>query len=63
MAEAKTVRLGRFLSLFLALLGFVVVAVPMMYPSLDPTPLILIGCGVTVVASAGYFFLSLWFLA
>lgn len=58
MAEAKKSNLPRLLSLFIAFLGCVVVAVPIMFPLTNPAPLILIGSGVTVVALGLFLFFS-----
>ena len=58
MAEAKKPNLPRLLSLFVAFLGCVVVAVPIIFPLTNPAPLILIGSGVTVVALGLFLFFS-----
>lgn len=50
MAEPKKGNLPRMISLFIAFLGCVVVAVPILFPLANPAPLILVGSGVTVVA-------------
>lgn len=47
------------MSLLLALLGCLVVAIPVLYPLTEPAPLVLIGSGVTVVALAGFLFFSI----
>ena len=52
--EAKTASLCRFLSLVLAFFGYVVMVVPMIYPLTHPVRFILLGSGVTVVATIGY---------
>ena len=54
----KKQNLARLISLFVAFLGCVVVAVPVLYTLGDPVPLILIGSGVTVLA-LGLFLLGL----
>jgi hypothetical protein len=59
MAEAKKSNLPRLLSLFIAFVGCVVVAVPIIFPLANPAPLILIGSGVTVVALAVFLFFSI----
>jgi hypothetical protein len=60
MTEAKKKSsLARVTSLFIALLGCVVVAVPIVFPLTNPAPLILIGSGVTVVALGLFLFFSL----
>lgn len=51
--------LPRLMSLLLALLGCLVVAIPVLYPLTEPAPLVLIGSGVTVVALAGFLFFSI----
>jgi len=58
MAEVKKPNLARLLSLFVAFLGCVVVAVPIIFPLTNPAPLILIGSGVTVVALGLFLFFS-----
>jgi protein-S-isoprenylcysteine O-methyltransferase Ste14 len=58
MADEKKPNFPRLLSLFVALLGCVVVAVPMLFPLTNPAPLILIGSGVTVVALGVFLFFS-----
>jgi hypothetical protein len=58
MADEKKPNLPRLLSLFVAFLGCVVVAVPIMFPLTNPAPLILIGSGVTVVALGVFLFFS-----
>jgi hypothetical protein len=55
-ATAKKVRLG---TLLLALVGCVVVAVPMAYNLAEPVPMTLIGCGVSTIALALFLFFSL----
>lgn len=59
MAEAKKSNVPRLLSLFIAFVGCVVVAVPIIFPLANPAPLILIGSGVTVVALAVFLFFSI----
>lgn len=60
MAEPKKPSVPRILSLFVALIGCVVVAVPIMLNvGGDPAPLILIGSGVTVVALGLFLFFSI----
>lgn len=59
MAEAKKSNLPRLISLFIAFLGCVVVAVPIIFPLANPAPLILIGSGVTVVALGVFLFFSI----
>jgi len=50
---------ARLISLFLAFIGCVVVAVPILYTLGDPVPLILIGSGVTVLALGLFLFFSI----
>lgn len=59
MAETKKSNLPRLISLFIAFLGCVVVAVPIIFPLANPAPLILIGSGVTVVALGVFLFFSI----
>ena len=60
MAEAKRTNLPRLISLLIALVGWVVVAVPIAFNTGgDPAPLILIGSGVTVVALGLFLFFSI----
>jgi hypothetical protein len=59
MAEAKKSNLPRLISLFIAFLGSVVVAVPIMFPLANPAPLILIGSGITVIALGIFLFFSI----
>ncbi len=59
MAEAKKSNLPRLLSLFIAFVGCVVVAVPIIFPLTNPAPLILVGSGLTVVALAVFLFFSI----
>jgi len=54
----KTVTYSRLISLLVALMGCVVVAVPTIYPLAQPAPLLLLGSGVTVVALGGFLFFS-----
>jgi hypothetical protein len=58
MADEKKPNLPRLLSLFVAFLGCVVVAVPILFQLTTPAPLILIGSGVTVVALGVFLFFS-----
>ncbi len=58
MAEVKTTNLPRLLSLFVAFLGCVVVAVPVLFNLSSPVPMVLIGSGVTVVALGLFLFFS-----
>ena len=58
MSATKTPYLARLISLFIAFLGCVVTALPILYELTTPTPLILIGSGVTVVALALFLFFS-----
>jgi len=60
MAEMeKKSNLPRLLSLVVALLGCVVVAVPILFQLATPAPLILIGSGVTVIALGLFLFFSI----
>jgi hypothetical protein len=60
MTEAKEKsNLPRLVSLFIAFLGCVVVAVPLLFNLTTPAPLILIGSGVTVVALGLFLFFSI----
>jgi len=59
MAEAKKPSLSRLFSLFVAFLGCVVTAVPLLYNVGEPVPLILMGSGVTVVALGVFLFFSI----
>jgi hypothetical protein len=59
MTEAKKTNLPRLVSLFIALIGCVVVGVPIVFPLANPAPLILIGSGVTVVALGLFLFFSI----
>ena len=54
--KASKARLG---TLLLALVGCVVVAVPMVYSLAEPVPMTLIGCGVSTIALALFLFFSL----
>ena len=56
--EKKESNVGRLLSLFVAFLGCVVVAVPILFTLTNPAPMILIGSGVTVVALGLFLFFS-----
>ena len=55
----KTNNVPRLVTLLLALVGCLVVAVPVVFPLNEPTPLILIGSGVTVLALACFLFFSI----
>ncbi len=59
MTQAEKMHLRRLLSLFVAFLGVVVTAMPMLYALQSPAPLILVGSGVTVVALGAFLFVSL----
>ncbi len=59
MAEAKKSNLPRLISLFIAFLGSVVGAVPIMFPLANPALLILIGSGVTVIALGIFLFFAI----
>lgn len=60
MAEGKRSNLPRLVSLFVAFLGCVVTAVPILFSvGADPAPLILVGSGVTVVALGLFLFFSI----
>ncbi len=59
IAEAKKPSVSRLFSLFVAFLGCVVTAVPLMYNVGEPVPLILMGSGVTVVALGVFLFFSI----
>ena len=59
MAGAKHSSLPRLISLIIALVGCVVVAVPVFFPLTNPAPLILIGSGVAVVALGLFLFFSI----
>ena len=60
MAEVeKKSNLPRLLSLVVAFLGCVVVAVPIIFQLATPAPLILIGSGVTVIALGLFLFFSI----
>jgi hypothetical protein len=58
MAQTTKTNVPRLVTLLLALLGCLVVAVPMIFPLTEPIPLILIGSGVTVLALACFLFFS-----
>ena len=58
-SEARKANKARLTTLCLALVGCVVVAVPMVYSLAEPLPLTLIGCGVSTVALAMFLFFSL----
>lgn len=55
----KRVPYSRLISLLVALMGCVVVAIPAIFPLTEPAPLLLIGSGVTVVSLGGFLFCSL----
>jgi hypothetical protein len=55
----KPVTYSRLISLLVALMGCVVVAVPVIFPLTEPAPLLLLGSGVTVVALGGFLFFSI----
>jgi len=57
--EKKKVNLARVLSLFIAFVGCVVVAVPILFPLANPALLILVGSGVTVIALGVFLFFSI----
>jgi uncharacterized RDD family membrane protein YckC len=57
--EKKKVSLARLLSLFIAFVGCVVVAVPILFPLANPVLLILLGSGVTVIALGVFLFFSI----
>jgi hypothetical protein len=59
MAQAATAKKARLGTLLLALVGCVVVAVPMVYNLAEPVPMTLIGCGVSTIALALFLFFSL----
>jgi len=56
---AKLTPYSRLVTLFLAFVGCVVVAIPIVFPLTEPAPLLLIGSGVTVVALGGFLFFSI----
>jgi hypothetical protein len=58
-AKAKPTTFPRLVSLLVALVGCVVVAIPAVFPLTEPAPLILIGSGVTVVALGGFLLFSI----
>jgi hypothetical protein len=58
-SEASKMNKARLTTLGLALVGCVVVAVPMVYNLAEPLPLTLIGCGVSTVALAMFLFFSI----
>jgi hypothetical protein len=47
------------LSLFIAFVGCVVVAVPILFPMANPAILIIVGSGVTVIALGVFLFFSI----
>ena len=59
MTQAVTAKKARLGTLLLALVGCVVVAVPMFYSLAEPVPMTLIGCGVSTIALAFFLFFSL----
>ncbi len=59
MAQVATGKKARLGTLLLALVGCVVVAVPMVYNLAEPVPMTLIGCGVSTIALAAFLFFSL----
>jgi len=59
MTQAATARKARLGTLLLALVGCIVVAVPMIYSLAEPVPMTLIGCGVSTIALALFLFFSL----
>jgi hypothetical protein len=59
MVQAQRSNLSRLISLFIAFLGCVVTAVPILYSLTNPVPLIIIGSGVAVVALGVFLFVSL----
>ncbi len=58
MVRGQTNRIPRLITLLIALLGGVVVAVPMLFTLAEPVPVTLIGCGVTTLALAVFLFFS-----
>lgn len=56
--EVKNTK-ARLTTLVLALVGCIVVALPMVYTLAEPLPLTLIGCGVSTVALAMFLFFSI----
>ncbi|RPI10472.1 MAG: hypothetical protein EHM71_03470 [Zetaproteobacteria bacterium] len=59
MAQGTKPSNARLGTLFLAFIGCVVIAVPMVYNLAEPVPMTLIGCGVSTIALAGFLFFSL----
>ena len=61
MAQTQSMKtnMPRLMTLLLALIGCLVVAVPMMFPLTQPIPLVLVGSGVTVLALACFLFFSI----
>jgi hypothetical protein len=57
--KAKRTTVYRLVTLLLALLGTVVVAVPMVFPLTAPLPIMLFGCGMTTFALALFLFVSI----
>jgi hypothetical protein len=59
MAQVAKRNKARLRTLFLALVGCVIVAVPTVYSLAEPVPMTLIGCGMTTIALALFLFFSL----
>jgi hypothetical protein len=62
MAESKKPSLPRLLSLFIAFVGCVVTVVPLLFPAYlgtNPTVVILVGSGVTVISLGLFLFFSI----
>jgi hypothetical protein len=59
MAQTAKTNVPRLVTLLLALVGCLVVAIPMGFPLIEPIPLILIGSGITVLALACFLFFSI----
>ena len=59
MTQGTKVNKARLGTLVLALVGCVVVAMPLVYSLAEPIPMTLIGCGVSTIALAGFLFFSL----
>jgi len=59
MAQTTKTNVPRLVTLLLALIGCLVVAVPVIFPLTEPIPLILIGSGITVLALALFLFFSI----
>ncbi len=58
MPGAERSSLRRLIALGTALLGVMVTTLPSLFPLPSPAPLILIGCGVTVVALGSFLFVA-----